>query len=232
MEMLNKLLTDPLKDFIRMIAEFLPHLFSAIIVFLIGLLCGRILKGALEKTLRILKADNFFKRVGISPALEKGGIKDTPSVFISKAGYWLIVAVFFTIALYTLNVPAIDVLLQKLLLYLPNIFIAVLIIVLGFLLSSFVETAVLIASVNAGIKFAKLISYCVRFIIVLIASTMALEQLGIGHDTVLVAFALIFGGMIFTLSLAFGLAGKEIALKYLDKKFTDDAEKDNGIQHL
>lgn len=232
MEFLNKILTGPLKDFARIFAEFLPNLLSALIVLFLGLVCCKIVKGLTIRAFRVLSADNFFQRTGVSSLLEKGGIKDTPSVFISRIFFWLLFIVFATIALYTLNVPAIEILLQKLLLYLPNFFVAVIIVIAGFLLSNFVETAVLIASVNAGIKFAKLLSHGIKFIIILLASTMAMEQLGIGHDTVLIAFAVVFGGVALALSLAFGLAGKEIALKYLEKKLSGEDDDGSGIKHL
>jgi hypothetical protein len=230
-EVFNKILIDPLEDFITILSGFLPRLISALVIFILGLFLGRVFKKVAEKTLKMLSAEKFFHRAGVSTIFEKGGIKETPTAFIGKICNWLLIVTFSIIALYTLSLPAIEVLMQKFLLYLPNFFIAVLIVIAGFIFGNFVETAVLIASVNAGIKFSKLLSYGVKFMIILLASTMALEQLGIGHDTVLVTFTLIFGGMIFTLSLAFGLAGKEIALKYLEKIFkeNDDSKR---IQHL
>lgn len=231
-EMVNKILLEPLNDFVTMLTGFLPNLLSAIVVFLLGLVLCKIFKIFAIKILNIISADKFFHRVGIDNLLEKGGIKETPSALIAKLSFWILVIFFSTLSLYILNVPAIGILLQKFLIYLPNFFISLLIFVIGILISNFVETTVLIASVNSGIKFAKLLSRGVKLTIILLASTMALEQLGIGHDTILVAFALVFGGMIFALSLAFGLGGKEIAMKYLEKKLVGEDEEGNGIEHL
>jgi hypothetical protein len=231
-KMINKILLEPFNDFVTMFTSFLPSLLSAIVVFMLGLLLCWFFNKITKTILNMISADKFFHRIGVGNLLEKGGIKETPSALIAKVSYWILVIFFSTLAVYTLNVPAIGVLLQKFLIYLPNFFISVLVIITGFLVSNFVETTVLIASVNSGIKFAKLLSQGVKLIIILLASTMALEQLGIGHDTVLVAFTLVFGGMIFALSLAFGLGGKEIAMKYLEKRLTGDDEESNGIKHL
>lgn len=229
----DRIFTGPLNDFVRTLGEFLPNLLSALTILILGLIIGKVLRVVTVKSFRILSADSFFQRIGISRVFEKGGLREPPSVFIAKVFFWLVVAVFFTIALYTLNVPAFDVLLQRFLLYLPNFFIAVLIITIGFLLGNFVETAVLIASVNAGIKFSKLLSKGVKLIIVLLASTMALEQLGIGHDTVIITFVLILGGIILALSLAFGLGARDIAKNYMEEKLTgEDKEDKNNIEHL
>jgi hypothetical protein len=231
-KMINKIFLEPFNEFVTMLASFLPNMLSAIVVLLLGLVLCKIFNKFAQKTLSIISADKFFHRVGIDNLLEKGGIKETPSDLIVKLSFWILVIFFSTLALYTLNVPAIGVLLQKFLIYLPNFFISVLIILIGFLVSNFVETTVLIASVNSGIKFAKLLSRGVKLTIILLASTMALEQLGIGHDTVLVAFTLVFGGVIFAISLAFGLGGKDMAMKYLEKKLAGGDEEGNGIKHL
>jgi hypothetical protein len=230
-EELNTLLIDPLKDFSAILGAFFPRLLSAVVIFFLGMILGRVFKKIVGKVLRVASADTFFDRFGIGPVLQRGGIKETPSALIARLTCWLTVIFFSIVALYTLSVPEVGVILQKLLFYLPHVFIAGLIMIAGFIISSFVETAVLIASVNAGIRFAKFIGYAVRFVIILLASTMALEQLGIGRDTVLIAFTLIFGGMIFAFALAFGLAGKEIALKFLEKKLKEDDDTDE-IQHL
>ena len=134
------------------------------------------------KVLGILNTDRFCNRIGITQALEKGGIKKTPARLLSQISYWLVVIIFTIMALYTLKVPAVENLLEKFFLYLPNVFIAVLLIICGYVLSNFLGRATLIASVNAGIKLAGLLSKGVKLSIFLLAFTMALEQLGIGRD--------------------------------------------------
>jgi len=229
----EKIFTGPLNDFIRTLGEFLPNLLSALIILALGLVSGKILKTLTVKGLKLLSADNFFHRIGVSRIIEKAGLKGSPAHYIGKVFFWLIVTVFSIIALYTLNVPAIEILLQKFLLYLPNFFVALLILVIGFLLGNFVETGVLIAAVNAGIRFSKPLSKGVKLVVILFASTMALEQLGIGKETVIIAFSLVFGGIILALALAFGLGAKDIARDYMEKKLEDkEEEKKDDIQHI
>ncbi len=60
---------------------------------------------------------------------------------------------------------------------------------------------------------------------------MALEQLGIGRGAITVAFAILFGGVVLALALAFGLGGKDIAREYLEKKIKG-GDKENGIEHM
>ena len=72
---------------------------------------------------------------------------------------------------------------------------------------------------NAGFKASGLIGKFVKLtVFLLLAVTMALEQLGIGRGTIIIAFAIIFGGIVLALAIAFGLGGRNIAKDYLEKK--------------
>jgi hypothetical protein len=130
-----------------------------------------------------------------------------------------------------LNIPAIEGILERFILYLPNIFVAVLILFLGYFLGNFVGRASLIAAVNAGFKLSGLIGKFVKLTIFLLTTTMALEQLGIGKETIVIAFAILFGGVILALAIAFGLGGRDIAKEYLEKKLKGEEKKDD-ISHL
>ncbi len=114
---------------------------------------------------------------------------------------------------------------------LPNVFVAALILLFGYLLGNFFGRAALIASVNAGIRFSGLIGKFVKFTVFILSATMALEQLGIGRETVIIAFAIIFGGIVLALAIAFGLGGRDIAKAYLEKKMKGEEKKDE-ISHL
>lgn len=60
---------------------------------------------------------------------------------------------------------------------------------------------------------------------------MALEQLGIGRETIIISFSIIFGGIVLALAIAFGLGGRDIAKEYIEKKIKGDEKKDE-ISHL
>jgi hypothetical protein len=230
--LLNQFLTEPLKDFFQRIIKFLPNFLSALIIFVLGLVMAWIIKLIIVKILKLLHLDSLFSKMGISESLKKIGLKDTPVKILGRLFYWIIVVLFFIIAIYTLKVPAIEDFLEKFLLYLPNIFIAAVLIVIGFMLGNFLGRTVLLASVNAGIKFSGLLGKGVKTIIIFLAFVMALEQLGIGRSTVIAAFTILFGGIVFALALAFGLGGKDIAKEYLEKRYKKKPEDKDDISHI
>jgi len=85
--------------------------------------------------------------------------------------------------------------------------------------------------VNAGVKSSGLIGKFTRFAVFLLAATMALEQLGVGKDTVVAAFIIIFGGLVLAAAIAIGLGGKDIAREYLEKRIKGGEDKDD-INHI
>lgn len=230
--LLDTLITGPLKDFLHRVLEFLPALMTSVIIFALGFLVGWVLKSVLVRILTMVNTDRFCTKVGISQVWQKVGITDTPTAIIGKSVYWLAVFVFIIIALYALQIPAIGDLLQKFFLYLPNLVVAALLLTIGYILGNFLGRTVLIASVNAGIRFSALLANAVKAVVVLVAFAMALEQLGIGRGTVIVAFTILFGGFIFALSLAFGLGGKDIARDYLEKHLKEKTEDDDELRHI
>ena len=106
---------------------------------------------------------------------------------------------------------------------------AVIILVLGFVLSNFLGRAALIAAVNAGIKRAGMAGRFVKLVVFVLSATMAMEQLGIGRDTVLITFAIVFGDIVLALSIAFGFGGRDLARKYLERNMGHEhgPDKDN-----
>jgi hypothetical protein len=230
----DSIVTGPLKDFFQRLIAFLPNLISSLIIFFLGLLLGWIFKKIIVKIATLLNTDRFCSTIGITEACAKVGIKGQPSYLLGRIFYWLVVVVVTIIALYTLKVPSIENLLERFLLYLPNIFIAVLLIIVGYLLGNFLGRATLIASVNAGIQFAAFLAKGVKALVFVFAFAMALEQLGIGRNMVIVAFTILFSGIVLALALAFGLGGKDMAKDYLEKRFKSPKkeEKKDDIQHL
>lgn len=121
--------------------------------------------------------------------------------------------------------------LERLLLYLPNMVVSAVILFFGYVLGSFLGRTSLIAAVNAGIGISGLIGKLVRITVFMLSAAMALEQLGIGRGTVVVAFAIVLGGIVLALAIAFGLGGRDLARDYLENKLFKKEEKDS-IEHL
>jgi len=231
--LIDKVIVEPLKEMTQKLVAFLPNLLTGIVVFAIGLVLAWLVRALVIKIIKLLKLDAVFARSGLAEALQKMAVRDTPAKLVGRMFYWLVTFIFFILALKVMKVPVIDQLLEKLLLYLPNVFVALVILTIGWLLGNFLGRAALIASVNAGVKLSGQLSRAVKGLIMLFAFVMAFEQLGIGRSTVIAAFTIAFGGAVLALALAFGLGGKDMARTFLEKRFKKDGDAGtDDLKHL
>jgi len=231
MNLFEKAIAEPFDRLYEQILQFLPNFLAALLLFIVGVLIGRLLRAIFARIFRTLKLDRFAERLGLKEVLQRGGITDPLSELLSRMIGWITIITFAIIALRAIEVPTVERFLERVLLYLPNVFAAALILFFGYVLSNFLGRTALIAAVNAGIKVSGLIGRLVKLSVFVLAATMSLEQLGIGSNTIIVAFAIVFGGTILALALAFGLGGRDIAKEYLEKKLKSEGEK-NEISHL
>jgi hypothetical protein len=229
---LQTVVIEPFNRFLEKVLTFLPDLLSSIFIFISGIFLGLILKTIFLRVFRAIRIDRFSERSGFAEMLRRGGIKEPISLLISRIIGWLTIISFSILSLRSLNVPAIERILEKFILYLPNVFVAAVILFIGYLLGNFLGRTALVAAVNAGMKLAGLIGRLVKLTVLLLALTMALEQLGIGRKTIVISFAIIYGGIVLALAIAFGLGGKDVAKEYLEKKIKGEEEKKDEISHL
>ena len=133
-----------------------------------------------------------------------------------------------------LNLQPLNQFAQSFLAYLPRLFTATLILVAGYLLSNFVSQAVLIAAVNAGIPPARLVAACSRWGVQLVAVAMALEQLSIAQNIVVVGFGIMFGGIVMAAAIAFGLGAKDLAKEFLEQRLSNKSRDraPDDLRHL
>jgi hypothetical protein len=228
----ENVLLDPMKQFLESAAAFVPNLLTGFILLILGLLVAWFVKHLMIRFLRVIQVDSLFEKSGMAGAFRNLGIKDSLSGLLSRIAYWMVALIFLTMALDALKTPAIEEFLSRFFLYLPNVFVAVIVIVIGYLVGNFLGRATLIASVNANLPISSFLARFVKITVYITAASMALELLGIGKDTVLVAFAIVFGGIVLAFAIAFGLGAQDAARKYLEKKLEEKEGKPDDISHI
>jgi len=231
MNIFERVIIEPFNSLYEQILLFLPNFLASLLLFIVGIVIGWLFRVISARIFRTLKLDRFAENLGLEEVLHRGGVKDPVSEIFSRIIGWITIITFTIISLRALEIPALEGLLERFFLYLPHVFTAALILFLGYLLSNFLGRAALIASVNAGIKVSGLIGKLVKLFVFILSVTMSLEQLGIGSSTIVVAFAIAFGGVILALALSLGLGGRDIAKEYLEKKLKSEEKKDE-INHL
>jgi len=223
-----------LNAFFEGVVRFLPGLLAALLILAIGTVIGWLVKVAVRRTLAVARFDHFCDSSGVSQVLNKADIRATPSSLMGSLFFWLVFASFLMAGLSALEVEVIKRLISEFFLYLPRILAALAILLVGFLLANFVSRAALLASVNANMPSPRLISGVVKFLIAILAFAMALEQLEIAKSIVIAAFIISFGAVMLGLAIAFGLGGRDVAKKVLERQIKDlDQPKErDGFSHI
>jgi hypothetical protein len=226
---------DSFNKFLGKVITFLPNLLAMITILIIGFLIAWAIKILLLRFLKAIKFDRVSERWGLTHMLSKGGMSYSPANLLSRFFYWVIVLITLILGINALEVAATQNFIAQFFNYLPNLFAAIIILVIGYLVAIFLGQAALIAAVNAQMESAKLLSRSVRWFIIVLSLTMSLYHLGIAEKVIVSAFSITFGGIVLALAISFGWGGRELAKNFLEKlsKGRDERDKDRDhISHL
>ncbi len=212
------------------LAAVLPALLAALTLLALGLILGRVARTAITRGGRALGLDRGMERWGVAASLRRAGILRTPADLLC---FWAIFVIFASLAIDALGVPGAGSATAFLFAFLPPLFAAVLIVVVGWIVANFLSQGILIAAVNAGLPEARVLARAARWAVLLFAVATALTHVGIGKEMVLVAFGITFGGLVFALALAFGLGGRGFARELLARRLRRDYPPDRErLTHL
>ncbi len=228
-----ELIFSPLKDVYLKFINFLPNLLAMVIVIIIGIVIARLVKALLVHTLRAIKFDSWSDRMGLTSAMRRGDMWSKPTEILGSIVFWVLVLVALMAGMSTLKMLAIDSLVASFVLYLPRAISAMFILVFGYILSGFIGRAVVIAAVNRGFHYARLLAEAVRLLTIVLVLAMAMEQLQVAPVIVVSAFSIIFGGIVLALAIAFGIAGIDAAKRIIEKESSDKKKKhEEEIDHI
>jgi hypothetical protein len=101
----------------------------------------------------------------------------------------------------------------------------------GGVLARYLARAVLIGAVNMGVQYARLLSLTVRWLVLIVATAMALDHLGIGRTVLLLAFGIVFGGVVLAIALAVGLGARDVVSRELARQLREPA-RDDKLDHV
>jgi len=225
-------ISDSLNKFLGKVITFLPNLLAMITILIIGFLIAWIFKKLIFHFLKAIQFDRVSKQWGLTDILSKRGMAYSPANLLSRFFYWVIVLITLILGINALEVAATQNLITQFFNYLPHLFAAVFILVIGYLISIFLGQAILIAAVNAQMESARLLSRAVRWFIIVLSLTMALYHLGIAEKVIIAAFIIVFGGIVLALAIAFGWGGRELAKDFLERLYKKRDEKKEGPDHI
>jgi len=208
-------LLEPARAVLAQISQFLMNALLVIIILIIGWLISKVIKAIVTKALKAVKLDTLSDKIELDKLLGKGGITYSLSDLIGVICYWLGLLVTFMVAINAIGLTIAADLLNKVVLYIPNVIAALFILVLGMLAATLMRNVVRTAANNAGLSQSKLLAQIVETIVIVFAIFVGLEQLQIGIRITELTISIILGAIGLGLALAFGLGCKDIAGKFV-----------------
>ncbi len=200
----------PGKAALFQIGNFFLNLGLIILVLIAGWIIAKIVKMIIVRVLKAVRLDVLSERIRLEELLRKGGVKHTLSELLGAICYWLLLLVALVVAVNAVGLSVAADLLNRIILYIPNVIAAIFILVLGAFLARVLGDVVRAASANAGIAQSKFLAKLVEIVIIIFALAITLEQLNIGRTIIGLAVNIILASLGLGFALAIGLGCKDI----------------------
>jgi small-conductance mechanosensitive channel len=220
-----EILRDSLIEIWKSFIGFLPTLLAALIVFIIGWLIAIFFGKIVNRIIKTIKLDLLLEKLGFQKALAKAKLKLDSAKFFEELVKWFFIIVFLMTAVDILGLTEVTLFLKSILYYLPNVVIAAIVLLAAALVGRLMQKLVKASADTAGLASSGAIAGIVKWAILIFGFVIALTQLGIAPTLIqtivigIIAMIALAGG------LAFGLGGKDMASRILDKIRQDLSER-------
>jgi hypothetical protein len=212
----------------------LPGFLAMLLVLAVALAVAIATRWGLRRSLARIGFDERARAWGFPQVQDGPG--SAPSALVARGAYWLLLLLGVGLALDVYGATTTSALGLALLGFLPRLAIAAVVFLVGLGASRYLERSVLISAVNMQIRQARLLSVGVRWVVLVLATAVALEHVGIAGLLVTIAFSIVLGGIVLALALAVGLGSREAVSKALEKRLQErdrtPAPEERPIQHL
>ncbi len=216
---------------INRVSTAIPSILGAFVILVIGLIIARYLGDLTAQILRDVGFDVILGRIGLGklePKEKKGdGAKQTLSIVAGNLVMAVVVLFFLMESFRLIHLDLVADAIDRLILFLPSLFIAFLILGVGFYLGRVIEDLVRKSFASERSLEANVVAVILRYAVIVFAFFMAFDELGIAHSVVVSAFTILLATAGLGLALAFGLGGREQAGDYLQhlKERAEDRKK-------
>lgn len=211
------MLLEPVRGLLLAIGAFLPRLLLGALVLLLGVGVAKAARFAVRRGLQAINFHVVTRRAGLDGLLQKGGAEiDTSDLFAALA-YWAVILAALIVAFNSMGLSQVTELLGRLMVFVPRLFIALVLLTLGSYFAGFVGNAVATYGQAVGLPEAPALGRLARYAVVAFVLIVAVDQLDLGGDIVRQAFLILLGGLVLALALAFGLGGRRWAAAMLER---------------
>jgi hypothetical protein len=226
-------LTQASQELARGFAHYLPRMIVMLIIAFVGWVLAYLLKVLVRSVLRLTRFSKLSENSGATQLLKQAALPSSTEL-LSRFVFWVAWVGFILLGVSVLGIVGLQEYVSRFFLFLPRLFVSLIILFLGLLAASFFSRAVLLAAVNANFRSSRLLSISIRVIISIFSLSMVFEVLGVAEQTMLIAFGIAFGAVMFGLAIAFGIGGKDLAREFLERRLASGKreEKEDELSPL
>ena len=211
------------------VAEFLPGVLVALILVVLTFVVAVVMRLVFLRTLRAFEFDRRAGQLGFAAPSASAA---TPSQTVARFAYWAFVVLGLLVSLTALDASLPSRLALSVFEYVPDLLAALLILIVGAIAAQFLARSVLIGAVNMRMQSARLLSLAVKWLVLLVAVAMALDHLHIGRTILVLAFGILFGGVVLATALAIGLGAKDVVARALERQLREPAPGNDKVDHV
>lgn len=198
----------------------LPNIIGALFLIFLGWVIGKISAYVVSKALKAIRFDNLSKRFELDELLNQANLTLTPSQLVGRFVYWIIILLFFVTASETLGWQVVSTSISELIAYLPKLFSAIVIFVIGYYIASFIRSGIKTVLKSMSVSSGEILSSFAFYLIVVIISLTALNQAGVDTGIITSNVTLILGGLILAFAITFALSAREVMTNILSSFYS------------
>lgn len=215
---------DSIREMLTRVGLFIPKLIGVLLMLILGWLAAKVVETIIVRSLKLIRLDTLSEKSGTSNFLAKGGVKYTLSELVGVLVYWIVMLIVIITALDALKWTVAAELLNTMVSYIPNIIVAVFILVIGMFVATLLSTVIRTGASNAGITQAKVLGQITQTVVIVFAVLISLQQLKIETGIILNLINITVAAIGLAAGLAFGLGCKDAAGKVVND-FVDKLKK-------
>lgn len=193
----------------------IPKVLGFLVIVVAGWFIASLVDRGLAAVLRAIRFNDLARRAGLTDFVAKMGMNTDPAGLIGLLVKWFIRLIALVVAFDALGLPAVSEVLRQLLLWLPNVVVALVVLVIGGLAARALSNLVRGMANEADLTNSNFLAKAASVVVWSFAVVVAVHQLGIATELVTALFIAIVGALALSLGLAFGLGGRETAAELL-----------------
>lgn len=229
-EQVNAALSKSLTQVLTTLAGLLPGIAALLVSVLVAALLGGLVAALLGQVLRWFRFDQNLDRLGLGAIAEWSPAR-SPTRLVSRLAFWVALLLGILVGFAALDATLMSLVAERMVSYVPNVFVAILLLIAGRLLARFLARGVLVTAVNLQLQSARLLSLGVKWLVVVLTAAMAFDQLGIGGSVLKIGFGILFGGIVLALALAVGLGSKDLVSRTWEQQSARPDTAEHTVQH-